>query len=133
MRVLKIALIALFTSGIFVACKKEKTEKPENPAQSIEGTWVGKYGFGNDAPSIYFSLKFKSGGVIEEIGSSGEVKGTGTWEMTGNTITAHYSYVSNQNSFSLVAAFDASTGKLLGNWGYGSSATDGGLWEMTKP
>lgn len=132
MRILKIALIALFTSGIFVACKKEKTENPKNPAQAIEGKWVGKYGFGNDVPGIYFSLNFKSGGVIEEISSNGEVKGTGTWEMTGNTITAHYTWFSNQQPFSIVAAFYASTGKILGNWGFGSSATDGGLWEMTK-
>ena len=131
MRVLKIALIALFTSGIFVACKKEKVDKP---AQSIEGRWVGKYGFGNDVPSIYFSLNFKPGGVIEEISSSDQVKGTGTWTMMDNVINAHYSWLpGNPNSFSIVAAFDASTGKLLGNWGYGSSATDGGLWEMTKP
>ena len=130
MRILKIALIALFTSGIFVACKKEKTE---NPAPSIEGRFIGKYGFGNDVPSIYFSLNFKPNGVIEEITSNDQVKGTGTYEINGNTITAHYSWLpANPTTFSIVAAYDPATGKLLGNWGWGSSATDGGLWEMTK-
>lgn len=131
MRFLKIALITLLSSGLFAACSKDKTENPSESA--IIGRWVGTYGFDDDNPTIYYSLNFKSGGVIEEISPSGQVKGTGTWEMSNNVLTAHYSWLpSNPTTFSIVAAFNASQGKLIGNWGYDDSATDGGLWEMTR-
>ena len=131
MKILKIALIALFVSGLFVACSKDKKENPSE--SSIIGKWEGKYGFDNDNPSIYYSLNFKSSGVIEEMNSTGQVIGSGTWQMSGNTITAHYAwYPPSTATFSIVAAYDGSHGKLLGNWGYDASATDGGLWEMTK-
>lgn len=31
-----------------------------------------------------------------------------------------------------MGAFNPSLGKILGNWGYDDSTTDGGLWEMNK-
>lgn len=131
MRVLKITMIALMFSGIFMACSKDN-DGNSNPV-SIEGRWVGKYGNGSANPSIYYSLNFKSGGIIEEYNSSDQKLGEGTWEMTGNTITAHYNWLPpNSSSYTIVAAFNSSQGKLLGNWGYGNNATNGGLFEMTK-
>ena len=130
MRILKFALVALFVSGLFAACSKDKTE---NPSEKIIGKWVGVYGFDNDNPDIYYSLNFKPGGVIEEIDQNGGVIGSGTWEMTGNTITAHYAWhPPSTSTFTIVAAYNSSQQKLSGNWGYVNSATDGGLWEMTK-
>jgi hypothetical protein len=131
MKVLKIALIALFVPVLFAACSKDKTENSSESA--IMGRWIGAYGFDNDNPNVYYSLNFKSGGVIEEVNSNGQVIGSGTWEMNGNTITAHYAWLPPSTAtFSIVAGYYPSQGKLLGNWGYDASATDGGLWEMTK-
>ena len=119
------ALIVLLP---FVACKKGGTSKA---TASIEGTWEGKYGNGNANPSLFYSLRFKAGGLLEEVGSNGQVKGTGTWEIESNIIDAVYTSTGG-TKYSLIGSFYPADGLVLGNWGFDNSSTDGGLWEMTK-
>lgn len=129
MKFINIAIAVLFVTTIFTACSKSKSSP--SGSTSIEGTWVGKYGTGNNTPSSFYSFIIKPGGIIEEVNSSGVKKGEGTWKLENNIFTAKYQYLSPSTAkFSVIGAFNASTGKILGNWGYGNSATDGGLWEM---
>jgi hypothetical protein len=128
MKFLKSLSMSLIILLPFVACKKDGTSK----SVSIEGTWEGKWGNGNSNPSLFFSLRFNPGGVLEELGPNGEVKGTGTWEKEiNNIIEGSYFNTVNNAKYSIMGAFYPSKGILLGNWGHDESATDGGLWEMT--
>ena len=135
MKFLKFFIVALLLSTAFISCKKDNnddfTPTPSNSA--IEGKWVGKYGYQNDAPTIYFCLNVKPGGIIEELNSSGESKGSGTWSMNGNTFTAKYQWKAPLNTiFSVIATYDPATGKLSGTWGWNDNATTGGKWENSK-
>lgn len=130
MKFLKIACVTLVMFLVF-ACSKSN-DKPA-AAASIEGIWAGKYGTGNNKPSSFYSFNIKSNGVIEELDANGAVIGTGTWKLENKILSATYKYLSPSTSkFSVLGAFNAEQGKILGNWGYGTSVTDGGTWEMTK-
>jgi len=128
MKFLKIISMALIMLLPFVACKKDGSNKATD---TIEGTWEGKYGNGNANPTLFYSLRFKAGGLLEEVGSNGQVKGTGTWEIENNIIDAVYISTGGAK-YSLIGSFYPFDGKVLGNWGFDNSATDGGLWEMTN-
>ena len=129
LRIASVALILFFTA---TACSKKSNNSTPSPS-SVAGVWVGKYGFGNETPTIFYSFNIKASGIIEELSSTGEVKATGTWEIDNNILTAKYTNVAPSTSkYSVIGAFNSSTGKILGNWGYSSSATNGGTWEMTR-
>ncbi len=128
MKYLKLTSITLILMASFIACKKDGTNKAVG---SIEGTWEGKYSTGSNNPNIFYSLRFNAGGILEEVGSNGQVKGTGTWELDKNILEAEYTNIASGAKYSLIGAFYPSDGKLLGNWGFDESVTDGGLWEMT--
>lgn len=131
MKFLKNAMFAMLASVLFIACSKDKDSTPA--PQTLEGRFVGQYKFTNSAPTYYYSLNFKAGGILEEINSSNQKIGEGTWQLNGSTMTASYHYTfGNQTAFSLSATFDGSLNKLTGTWGFDNSATDGGTFEMVK-
>lgn len=128
MKISKIILIALVALTGFASCKKDKVEAK---ATSIEGRWVGTYVNDASGNSFYYSFNIKPGGIIEELNSSGQKLGQGTWEFENNILTAHYSWTSG-SKYSVIAAFYKEDGKLLGDWGYGDNTTNGGTWVMHK-
>jgi hypothetical protein len=136
MKFLKFAVVALLLSTAIFSCSKDKDDDFKAPAgnTSIEGKYVGKYGYGNEEPSISYILNVKPGGIIEELNTSGVSKCvSGNWNLTGNTFKAKYQWKAPLNSiFSIAATFDPSTGKLTGTWGYGDNATNGGKWETKQ-
>ena len=79
MKILTTAVIALFVSTAFIACKKDHVSTPPASNSSIEGKWEGSYTSDASGNSFYYSLNLKAGGVIEEINTSGEKIGEGTW------------------------------------------------------
>ncbi len=121
-----LAIIAITT--VLFSCSKDKNDQP--PA-TIEGRWVGTYVNEASGNSFYYSFNIKPGGIIEEVNSAGQKIGEGNWEIANDILTAEYSW-SNGDDFSVIAAFYKNERKLLGDWGYGNSATNGGTWQMTK-
>lgn len=132
MKLIRSILLVSLAFISFSACKKDS----DSPSASgtLNGKWEGKWGNDNEAPSAFFSLNFKSGSVLEEIDQAGEVKGVGAWTIdNANNIITGYTINSKPpvgNKYSIVAAFYPSQGKVLGNWGFGNSATDGGSFEL---
>jgi len=131
MKISKIILIALVASTGFIACKKDKVEK-QTKQTTIEGRWVGTYVNEASGNSFYYSFNIKPAGVIEELNAAGEKLGQGTWKLENNILSAKYSWSGGGSGFSVLAAFSKEEGKLLGDWGYGNSATNGGTWQMHK-
>jgi len=128
MKISKIILVALLAVTCFASCKKDHDEK--TPA-TIEGIWKGTYINDASGSSFFYSFNIMAGGVIQELNASGQVLGTGTWELENDILSAHYSWPAG-SGFSVLAAFYKDDAKLLGDWGYGNSATNGGTWEMSK-
>ena len=129
MKISKIILISALVLAGFTACKKDSDSS--NKQTSIEGLWKGSYINDASGNSFFYSFNIKTGGVIEEVNSSGQKIGVGTWELENNILSAHYKWPGG-SEYSVLGAFNKEQGKLLGNWGYGNSATNGGTWEMTK-
>jgi hypothetical protein len=130
MKISKFILTALLALTVFASCNKDNDDpKPTG----IEGRWIGTYVNDASGNTFYYSFNIKAGGVIEEINSSNQKIGEGTWQLdpATNVLMAQYSWPSG-GSYSIIAAFDKQNAKLLGDWGYGSSNTNGGSWEMTK-
>jgi hypothetical protein len=124
--------IALFSMlfALFTACKKDS----DSPGAVVDGTWVGKFGNDNDDPSVFYSLNFKPGGILEEIDQSGEVRGVGSWNIDNNNIITGHTVNTKSpvgKKYSIVAAFYPGQNVVLGNWGFDDSATNGGTFELT--
>lgn len=130
MKISRIILVSAIALTGLISCSKDK-DKPSKQSETIEGRWEGTYVNQASGNSFYYSLNIKAGGVIEELNASGQKLGQGTWEMENNILTAHYKWTSG-SEYSIIAAFYKETGKLLGDWGYGNSATNGGTWQMQK-
>jgi len=131
MKFLKSITSVLLLLVVFSACSKDSDS---TPSTTLQGAWQGKYGDDNEAPSVFFSLNFKAGGVLEEIDTDGTVKGTGTYTIDNNNIiTGHTVNIKTPvgNKYSYMAAFYPSQAKVLGNWGFGNSGTNGGMFELT--
>ena len=128
MKFSKILLAIIAITTVLFSCSKNKSDLP--PA-TIEGRWVGTYVNEASGNSFYYSFNIKPGGIIEEINSAGQKIGEGNWEIANDILTAEYSWT-NGGDFSVIAAFYKNERKLLGDWGYGNSATNGGTWQMTK-
>ncbi len=129
MKISKIILIGVLVLTGLTSCSKDNDEVKKQA--TIEGVWVGTYINDASGNSFYYSFNIKPGGIIEELNSSGQKIGQGTWEIDNNILTANYEWPGG-NEFSVIAAFNKGEGKLLGDWGYGNSATNGGTWQMTK-
>jgi hypothetical protein len=128
--IVQFAVMLMIASATMVACKKDN-DKPSNSA--IEGKWVGKYGFDSETPSVFYSFQIKAGGILEEYGESGMKIAQGTWKLENNVFTGTtFSLLGSNNQYSVIAAYNAAKGELLGDWGYDESVTDGGTWTMKK-
>ena len=134
MKIFTTAIVTVCMSAALVACKKDNsTSLPPSTPASLEGKWVGTYVNDASGNSFYYSFNIKPGGIIEEVNSSGEKIGEGTWTYDNNILSAHYHWLPPHTStYSIIAAYYTNTKKLLGNWGYGDSNTDGGTWEMAR-
>src|SRR5262245_40458475 len=88
MKILKIAIIALFTSALFVACKKENVETAQ--AFTIEGKWVG-----TTNGSGYLGMNIKPGGSLDRLNSSGSIVASGNWQLHGDTLSGNYQFLSS--------------------------------------
>lgn len=132
MKTLKFACIALFFSLTVISCKKDSDVIKTNDS-FLHGIWAGKFGTGNNTPSSFFGFNIKANGSIEELDPSGKAIGTGSWKYENNIFTASWQYEAPSTAkFSAVATYNTSIQKLLGNWGYNTSTTNGGSWEMSK-
>ncbi|HET9746556.1 MAG TPA: hypothetical protein VFP97_12635 [Chitinophagaceae bacterium] len=133
MKKVKMALIALLIASGFAACNKDSDDAAA-VSSPVEGTYSGKYGFGNDAPDQDFKFKVSPGGVFQEISiSSGNTTGQGTWTVNGNTLTATYTMLfSPYNKYSVSGNYEPATQKMTGTWGYDNNPADGGKIEMNK-
>jgi hypothetical protein len=129
-------LAAAFTIIIFSpACKKTDTQATPSGTTPV-GTWVGtgQYGTAAGNPTYPFTLAFKANGTIDIIGNNSTAtdNATGTWQLTGDVLTAAYRYVGSTADYTLSGRFSASLTTLVGTIGLGTATTGVGLFSVTK-
>ena len=89
MKLLNIFLLLVFSTLVFSSCHKNN-DAPTVPATQLAGKYEGKFGTGSNTPSAFYAFNIKENGVLEEIKSSGEVVGVGTWTITGTNFRGSY-------------------------------------------
>lgn len=112
MKFLRTAIVALFVSTAFVACKKDDVT---TPSFKMEGVWDGKIGQNTDEPTGQFKLNIKAGGDIERVSSNGSISATGAWSLEGINFTAIYFY-SNGTVVDIAGTVDKAKNKLTATW-----------------
>ena len=112
MKFLRTAIVALFASTAFVACKKDDAI---TPSFKMEGVWNGKIGQNSDEPAGQFKLNIIAGGYLERVSSNGSVSATGSWNLKGTTFIAVYFY-SNGTVADITGTVDKAKNKLAATW-----------------
>lgn len=130
MKLLKtLSIIVLFLPLLF-SCSKN-SDGP-SAVETMQGKWIGTYGFDNETPTHYFSLNIKPGGIIQELNNSGVAKGQGNWTPQGKVIKGNYKMLfSPYNEYSVSVSLDAN-GQMTGTWGYDNDPSDGGKLILSK-
>ncbi|MEJ7625374.1 MAG: hypothetical protein WKF35_00810 [Ferruginibacter sp.] len=117
---------------LFSSCKKNN-EEILVAQPTIEGTWAGKYGAGNNVPDNYFSFIINKDGTLKvKTDASKEPNGTGTWKMDGGTFTAIYQYTGLAIKYNVAAKTDIAKGTMDGSYGIGEVSADDGTYFMTR-
>lgn len=109
MKILKIAIIALFTSAALVACKKENVESVQ--PFTIEGKWVG-----TTNGSGYLGMNIKPGGTLDRLNSSGSIVASGSWQLKGDSLSGNYHFLSSGTDVTFSALVNKTQNTFSGNW-----------------
>lgn len=137
---IKSALVAcaiLASATAMTSCSKDNKIAP-NPVQpvaevkTIEGSWTGKYGGGNNEPTLFFAANIKEAGLLEIKDKDGKITGTGTWELKDNeTFHATYKYPQVIGvTYTLDAKYNEEAKTMNGSWS--SNIPTGGEFYWNK-
>ncbi|MEP7263286.1 MAG: hypothetical protein ABI772_02245 [Bacteroidota bacterium] len=135
----KLLCVALFVAVSIQSCKKDEDTKPSEGGtvpvidHTIAGKWVGKYGYGNDNPDIYYCFQINANGTLKELHSDGVQSGTGTWTLTTTTFSAYTQFLPPLSTACRVnGTLNESTMRITGTWGYSPSVSNGGKFYLQK-
>lgn len=118
------------------SCKKSSPEAPA-PTYALEGSWVGGYGLGTSAPTVFYIVHFRSDGtvIVESDDATNTRFGRGTWTLTGNDIRFRYtifSPVPPADMFSVAGKYNSTSNIITGTFGFGTSTTNRGTIRIVK-
>ena len=117
----------LLAAMSFSSCKKDDPA-PKDP---IAGSWVGKYGYGNDVPETFYSFVILPNGLWQIRADDKSILGTGTWKLEGINFSGVYTYTLG-GTYNVVAKYDAAAGTISGSWGSGASGPAEGAFYLNK-
>jgi hypothetical protein len=109
MKILKMAIIALFTSAALTACKKDNVETAHT--FTIEGKWVG-----TTNGSGYLGMNIKPGGSLDRLNSSGSIVASGNWQLKGDSLLGNYEFLSSGTEVIFKALVNKTQNTFSGNW-----------------
>ena len=118
----------LLAAVTFTSCKKDDPA-PKDP---IVGSWIGKYGVGNSAPSNLFSFNILPNGVLQVRDANKAVIGTGTWKLEEQTFFGVYTYNNGGETYNLAAKYEQADNSITGSWGEGESGAAAGEFYLNK-
>jgi hypothetical protein len=133
MNLKKMSAIFLFAAFTFISCKKENVAPAPVPVHpAIEGSWLGKYGSGNNTPNSFYSFNILKGGLLEIKAQDNTVNGTGTWTLADGVFKAVYKYNASLAKYNVAGKYDEKAGTINGSWGAGEVNADDGEFFLNK-
>lgn len=131
------SLLLAMTAALFVfsSCKKNNEDVPPPAAPTIEGTWVGKYGSGNNTPATYYSFTISKDGTMTVTDDANKpTKSAGTWKLEGETFIGQYQHLAGNLllKYNVVAKYKATEKRMDGSWGLGTTDADDGTFFLDK-
>ena len=127
MNSIKFFLIFCSALVLFASCKKD-----EPGGASINGTWVGKWGSGNQEPLYFLKFKFDGNGTLQRLDEQGAVIANGTWMLDGIQFECTYTSTENGQVHKIAGLYTDFDNTILGTWGYSPSKANGGQIELVK-
>lgn len=131
MKFLKITMLSCAFVLMLASCSKKSSDDSTPVSNSIDGTWSGSSVTESTNTKSFYSFDIKPNGVLNRLDETGAVVSTGVWSMSNNIFEGTYKNANNAK-FSVIGSYNKTLAKILGNWGYGNSVTNGGTWEMTR-
>src|SRR5918993_3972152 len=131
MKSLKFTIVSFVFALTVAACSKSSKDDTPPAPTSLDGIWIGKYVTDADKSTAFYSFDIKPNGVLNRLDESGAIVGTGIWSIDNNIFQGTYKNASNAK-FSVLGSYNKGVAKILGNWGYNNSVTNGGTWEMAR-
>ena len=141
------AILGLATVFFAASCSKSDSNLAATPkatatasakgvaiATTIEGKWVGNHHSGIDGAYYYFSLEFLANGVLLVNSSFGDmpVTANGTWSLTGDDVSATYTFDVSGATYSLAGKFYTTSNIMNGTIGFKTNTTGAGVFSVTK-
>lgn len=124
-----ILLVLFFTAFATTSCKKDKVQAPQ---PVIEGSWLGKYGSGNNTPNTFYSFNILPNGVLQIKAPNNGITGAGTWKLDGVNFKGVYTYSNSNETYNLAAKFDENAKTITGSWGEGDVSAGDGEFYLNK-
>ena len=131
MKLFRFTIFSLALVLTFVSCSKKDSDDSTPASNSLDGIWTGKSVTESNNSTSFYSFQIKPDGTLNRLDEAGAVAGTGTWSVSNNIFEGTYKNTNNAK-FSVIGSYNKGLAKILGNWGYGNSVTNGGTWEMTR-
>jgi hypothetical protein len=131
MKFLKFTFLSLALVLTIVSCSKKSSDDATPASNSLDGVWSGNSVTESGNTKSFYSFEIKPNGILNRLDETGAVAGTGIWSVSSNIFEGTYKNANN-TKFSVIGSYNKSLAKILGNWGYGNSVTNGGTWEMSR-
>ncbi|MBX2892582.1 MAG: hypothetical protein KF734_16765 [Saprospiraceae bacterium] len=127
MKTIQFFLTLCLATALFSACKKDN----DSGNATMQGTWQGKWGSGNQAPSYFLKFKMEGNGNLQRLDEQNKVIATGIWALNGIEFECTYTHSDGQvhRIGGLYTDFDNT---IIGRWGYSPSKANGGEIELVK-
>ena len=105
-------------------------------AEPIVGTWDGSYHYSGSSTEYAYSLRIKSGGIIERTNgnsATASADGIGTWTLNGNQFSATYQNLPSKTiTYTITGTFDATANTLTGQTSSSSQAVKTSQFILVK-
>jgi hypothetical protein len=131
MKLFRFTILSLALAMTFMSCSKKDSDDSTPVSSSLNGVWTGKSVTESNNSTSFYSFEIKPDGTLNRLDEAGAIAGTGTWSVSNNIFEGTYKNANNAK-FSVIGSYNKGLAKILGNWGYGNSVTNGGTWEMAR-
>ena len=131
MKIVNYLILVVAVAVTAISCSKSSNDDTPTTSNSIDGVWQGSLVTESSKITSFYAFDIKPNGVLHRLNEAGNIVGTGIWSIDNNIFNGTYKTESN-TKYSVIGSYNKGIDKILGNWGFNNSVTNGGTWEMMK-
>ena len=131
MKIVNYLILVVAVAVTAISCSKSSNDDTPTTSNSIDGVWQGTLVTESSKITSFYAFDIKPNGVLHRLNEAGNIVGTGIWSIDNNIFNGTYKTESN-TKYSVIGSYNKGINKILGNWGFNNSVTNGGTWEMMK-